>query len=157
MPSSADRVYEILLIDDSPGDALLVKEAWAHCSLVRSHVSVLADSRAAIVYLRGALEYTDIPSPRPDLILLDYKMPVNGGIALTEIKGDPDYMMIPVIVLTGSRSPKDLADIYARGANACHIKRDDLDGLFELVRQVAEYWLLRVAPPPVPTRQPGDT
>ena len=82
-----ERVFQILVIDDNEGDARLFQEAWAECKLVNATVSLLKDSKDAIVYLRGVEPYTN--AAVPDLVLLDYKMPVDGGIALTEIKAVP--------------------------------------------------------------------
>jgi CheY-like chemotaxis protein len=139
--TQTDRIFEILIIEDNPADALLIQQAWEECKRVQSNVSILGDSRAAIVYLRGTDPYRG--TAKPDLILLDYKLPVNGGIALTEIKGDSDYMHIPVIVLSGSHDPRDYFDAYQRGANCCFRKPGDLDSLLDLICHIAETWLVR--------------
>ncbi|MBV9084608.1 MAG: response regulator [Acidobacteriaceae bacterium] len=141
----SERIFEILVIDDNPGDAALMKHAWAECTEVRSNVSVLADSRDAIKYIKGAQQYKN--SAKPDLVMLDYKHPLDGGIALTEIKGDPDYCHVPVIVLSGSANPHDYFEAYQRHANICFRKPMDVEEFFRLICQVAEFWLLRAVLP----------
>ena len=88
---------------------------------------------------------------RPDLILLDYSMPTNGGAALAAIKGHPELRRIPAVVITGSVSPVDIFDIYHRGANSCMSKPRDMRGYFQMVRLIAEFWLKSVMLPPSET------
>jgi CheY-like chemotaxis protein len=145
-----EKTYEILMIEDNPADSRLIVDAWQQCHFVKANTSVLGDSRAAIPYLRNSMEFENANNVRPDLILLDYKMPTNGGIALTEIKGDPDYMDIPVIVITGSHDPEDIRQIYLRNANCCFSKPMELEGIHDLVCDIARHWLLRAVLPPQP-------
>jgi CheY-like chemotaxis protein len=140
-----DRAFEILVIDDNPADAQFLKHAWAECHDVRSNVSILHDSRDALRYVRGAEPYTRTATP--DLIMLDYKHPLNGGLALTEIKGDPDYAHLPVIVLSGSVNPRDYFEAYQRHANVCFQKPIDIEQFIELVCQVADLYLKKAVLP----------
>src|ERR1051326_7290423 len=87
MPDSTKRAYRVLVIEDNPADAMLIKLAWEECTVIVSELSFLEDSRDAIKFLRGAEPYPNtLP---PELVMLDYRLPVDGGIALTEIKGNP--------------------------------------------------------------------
>lgn len=139
------RVFQILVIDDNEGDARLFQEAWGECKVVNATVAILKESKDAIVYLRGVEPYSN--TAVPDLILLDYKMPVDGGIALNEIKGDPDYMHIPIIVFSGSVDRKDYFDAYQRRANCCYRKPNDLDAWMKLICYLAEHWLVQAVLP----------
>ena len=143
--SISERVVQILVIEDNEGDARLFQEAWAECNIVEAKIAVLKESRDAIVYLRGVAPYAN--APLPDLVLLDYKMPVDGGIALTEIKGDPEYMHIPVIVFTGSVDRRDYFEAYQRKANCCYHKPNNLDEWMSLVNQIAEHWFVHAVLP----------
>ncbi|MGA8669995.1 MAG: response regulator [Terracidiphilus sp.] len=138
--------FDILLIDDNPGDAKLIQLAFAQCPLAKLRVSVLAESRDAINYLHHTGKFTDAPTP--DIVLLDYHMPIDGGIALSEIKGNPDFQQIPVIVLTGSSNPRDVEDVYRRHANCCFLKRSNVDDLLELSCDIVKLWLLKAMLPP---------
>jgi len=142
---NTERIYEILVIDDNPADAAFLKHAWAECKDIRSNVAILADSRDALRYVRGGNPYHN--SAKPDLIMLDYKHPLNGGLALTEIKGDPEYAHMPVVVLSGSSNPRDYFDAYQRHANICFRKPMDIDEFISLVCQVADTWLIKAVLP----------
>lgn len=144
------RPFHILIVEDDPAYARLLIDAWRECDRAKTHTYVLEDSRAALPFLMNQLEFEGANHPRPDLILLDYKMPVDGGIALTTIKGAPDFMDIPVIVLTGSHDPVDLRNIYQRRANCCFQKPLEWDSLVELIALIADHWLVRATLPPPP-------
>lgn len=150
---NSEREFEILVIEDHAADARLMREAWQNCSKVRSRIRVLEDSKDAIVYLRCAPPYED--AVRPDLVLLDYKMPVDGGIALTEIKGDPDYLQIPVLVVTGSTDAQDILDAYRRHANCVYGKPLYLDDWISLVSNIADHWFGQILRPPLSGPEPA--
>jgi chemotaxis family two-component system response regulator Rcp1 len=137
-----DRQY-LLLIEDNPADARLIQEALKD-SGAQCAVEWLMNSREAIPFLRG------IPDGRPkmpDLIVLDYKMPIDGGLALAELKGDPLYLHVPVIVLTGVHDPRDICEIYRRGANCCYHKPDVFEGWRQIARRISEHWLTEICSP----------
>lgn len=96
---------EILIVDDNPADVGLTIEALDEEG-VRHHVSVVADGREALAFLRrdGAFAKT----PRPDLVLLDVNMPrTKGHEFLEEMRGDPNLKEIPVVVFSHSDAPVD--------------------------------------------------
>lgn len=134
------RAVEVLLIEDNPGDVRLTREALAAAS-VEIRLTVLNDGEQAIAYLRR-------PGARPDLILLDLNLPrVDGGDVLAAIKVDARLRAIPVVVLTSSEAPRDIARVYDLHANCCVTKPLELDRYIEAVRAVAEFWLTRVVLP----------
>ena len=96
-------------------------------------------------YLYGTPPYQG--AVRPDLMILDYHMATDGGAGLSLIKGNPDVQMIPIIVVTGSDNPADIADIYYRHANACYRKPADLDGIEALTCHIATHWLTQATLP----------
>lgn len=136
MPKS-DRVFNILVIDDNPADGVMLRHAWSECKDVQADVTVIQDSRSAMPYLRGGASRT------PDLVMLDYKHPLNGGLTLAEIKSDPELNHLPVIVLSGSSDPNDYLEAYRRHANICFRKPMDADDFISLVCQVADTWLVK--------------
>lgn len=134
------HVFKVLIIEDNAGDALLLQDRFDECSAgqdLQCNVRWLANSTDVIRYLRSP----EMTSYRPDLFVLDYKMPIDGGPALTELKGDPDYLHVPVVVVTGSRSPADVLDVYRRGANCCYHKPDSLEVFDRLVNLICQHWL----------------
>src|SRR3712207_5755916 len=101
---------QILLVEDSSTDALLIREALRQVAFEHS-LEVVTDGVAALERLRSG--------ERPDLVLLDLNLPrKDGREVLAEVKSDPALQSIPVIVLTTSSSPPDIAFAYKNGANS---------------------------------------
>lgn len=130
---------EVLLVEDNPGDARLAKEALRAARL-NSHLSVVADGEQALLFLRKQDGFSD--APRPDIILLDLNLPrKDGRELLKEIKADEDLSLIPVIVMSSSRSEEDVKESYRLHANCFITKPVDLASFLRVVKQVEEYWL----------------
>lgn len=143
--AKSDRIFHILVIEDNPADALLIQHAWSECDDVHSEVKLLQDSREALRYVKGEDPFRG--APKPDLVMLDYRHPMNGGLALTEIKSTPEFAHLPIVVLSGSSNPRDYLDAYRRHANICFRKPMDAVEFLELVCHVAGTWLLRAVLP----------
>jgi CheY-like chemotaxis protein len=139
MPSEhPGRAFEVLLIEDNPGDARLAREALRGRPDVR--LSVATDGDAGLDFLRRRGAYA--AAPRPDLVLLDLNLPgTPGREVLTQIKADGDLRRIPVVVLTSSQSEQDVRDAYDLHANCFVTKPEEPDAYFGAVRAVAEFWL----------------
>jgi two-component system, chemotaxis family, response regulator Rcp1 len=129
---------EVLLVEDDPGAAHLTAEALRDAR-VRHNVHVLTDGEAAWSYLNRVLPYAN--APRPDLVLLDFNLPkLDGRELLVRIKANESLMDIPVVVITYSDNPKDVADAYRNHA-ACFItKPAELDQYFNAIRVLKELW-----------------
>jgi CheY-like chemotaxis protein len=94
------RPMEVLLVEDDLEDAGLTIETL-RAGQVPCRVSLVCDGEEALAFLRREAHFARVP--RPDMILLDMKMPKKDGRAvLAEIRGDPDLCRIPVVVLTAS-------------------------------------------------------
>ena len=136
----------ILVVEDNPGDADLVRERLA-VAKVANRVDVVEDGEQALAYLRQEGEYAE--KSRPDLLLLDLNLPrKDGREVLAELKKDPQLQSIPVIVMTSSEAPRDIAQCYALGANAYVAKPVDLTSLERVVRAVEDFWFATVKLPP---------
>ena len=138
----------ILLVEDSPADIELTRQALAEAE-IETEVTVCADGEAAGSYLRREGDHAD--APRPDLILLDLNLPKKDGRELlVEIKRDPDLSLIPVVVLTTSASEDDVLHAYREHVN-CYIRKPvRLQDFINVVRSIDEYWLSIVTLPPSP-------
>jgi len=144
MPISA-RPAEILLVEDSPGDARLMQEALRE-GKVANRVSTVKDGVEALKFLRREAPYTD--APRPDLILLDLNLPKKDGReVLAEVKADADLKRIPVVVLTTSRAEEDIIKAYNLHANSYMTKPVDFQQFLTLVQSIEDYWLVLVKLP----------
>src|SRR6267143_5534192 len=111
---------EILLVEDSPGDVRLTREAFKDAK-VHMNLHVASDGAEAMAFLRREGDYAKVP--RPDLILLDLNLPKKDGReVLGEIKESPTLKSIPVVVLTTSASEADVLGSYNLHAN-CYITK----------------------------------
>lgn len=144
-PPQLLNAIDVLLVDDDPGDTLMIREAFAH-NKVRNDLAAVADGVQAMQYLRREGEYAD--APRPDLILLDLNLPrKDGREVLAEIKSDPELATIPVVVLTTSHAEEDILRSYQLHANAYVTKPVDFERFIEVVRQIDEFFVTVVKLP----------
>jgi CheY-like chemotaxis protein len=136
------RSLNILLVEDSPDDALLVSTAVER-TLLGIRVLLVHNGQEAMRYLDGQSPYCDrARHPFPDLVLLDLKMPlVNGFEVLRWIRSQPGLRRLPVIVLTGSLLPEDKQKAYDEGANSYLVKPLDFSGMMQTIKSMGEFWL----------------
>ncbi len=135
---NADLI-SVLLVEDDPGDVLLIREALADHK-VGNVLSTVSDGVEAMKFVRGEGEYAG--RERPDLVLLDLNLPRKSGAeVLTEIKGDPELSTIPVIVLTTSEAEEDVMRSYRTHANAYITKPVDFERFRDIVHQIDDFFL----------------
>ena len=136
---------EVLLVEDDPGDVVLIEEAFAD-NKVRNRLHTVSDGVDALRFLRREGEFAG--APRPDLILLDLNLPrKDGREVLAEVKTDEDLQQIPVVVLTTSKLEEDVLRSYKLHANAYVTKPVDFDRFIEVVRQIDEFFVTVVKLP----------
>ncbi|MGH9501258.1 MAG: response regulator [Terriglobales bacterium] len=139
-------MVEILLVEDSPSDALMTREAL-QSSKVLNNLHIVDDGIEALAFLRRQGKYAD--APRPGLVLLDLNLPRKSGLeVLNEVKNDPDLKLIPVVVLTTSKAENDIAQSYGAHANCYVTKPVEFCKLAEAVRGIRDFWLCLVTLPP---------
>ena len=144
------RPIEILLVEDSPGDVRLTKEALKDAKML-NRLHVVQDGVEALDFLRRQGKHTG--AIRPDLILLDLNLPKKDGReVLAEIKEDVDLRRIPVVILTISKAEEDIFKTYDLHANCYITKPVDLDRFMEVVKAVEDFWLAIVKLPPNGTK-----
>ncbi len=140
------KPVDILLIEDSPGDVRLTKEALQE-GKVHNNLHVVPDGVEAMAFLHKEGKYAD--AVRPDLILLDLNLPKKDGReVLGEIKTNPDFSSIPVVVLTTSKAEQDILRSYELKANCYITKPVDLDQFLGVVKSIENFWLAVVTLPP---------
>jgi chemotaxis family two-component system response regulator Rcp1 len=135
---SPSVAIEILLVEDNAGDIRLTMEAFKESRLA-THVSVVRDGEEALAFLRKEGAYAC--APRPALMLLDLNMPKKDGReVLREVKGDPKLQSIPIIILTTSPDPADVANSYGLRADWCIQKPAGYDEFLALIHQLDSHW-----------------
>jgi chemotaxis family two-component system response regulator Rcp1 len=141
-----ERLVEILLVEDNPGDVRLTQEVFKE-GKVRNQLSVVRNGEEALAFLRQEGRFASVL--RPDMILLDLNLPRKDGRAvLAEIKADPGLKRIPVIILTTSEAESDLIQTYNLHANCYIVKPVELDQFIEAVKRIEGFWLQIVKLPP---------
>jgi CheY-like chemotaxis protein len=146
MAERKGKPIDILLVEDSPGDVRLTREALKEGKIL-NNLHVAKDGVEAIEFLRRKGQHTS--AVRPDLILLDLNLPrKNGTEVLAEIKEDDDLKSIPVVILTVSQADEDIIRSYNLHAN-CYIKKPvELNQFLEVVKAIEDFWLAIVKLPP---------
>lgn len=136
---------QILLVEDSPGDVRLTREAFREANrAIQLHV--VMDGVDAMSFLRREGQHAD--APRPDLILLDLNLPkMDGREVLAQIKADNHLKTIPTVILTTSDSEADITKSYQLQANCYLSKPVQLDNFETLVRSINDFWLLKAKLP----------
>jgi two-component system, chemotaxis family, response regulator Rcp1 len=158
MPASElARPLRILVVDDSPSDVRLIREALKETAVNVTLITAW-DGVEATEYLQKTLlgEF-----PRPDLIILDLNLPRKGGReVLAEVKTDIRLRQIPVIVMTSSSAGEDVTYAYNLNANSYITKPADLTEYLTVVRALQVFWFHAVKLPPddlpaLPIPEPG--
>ncbi|MEQ0562028.1 response regulator [Amycolatopsis sp. NEAU-NG30] len=144
--TQAPAPIDILLVEDDPGDVLMIREAFEHHK-IRNALHVATDGVEALEFLNRRGRFRD--APRPGLILLDLNLPrKDGREVLGEIKRDPALCTIPVVVLTTSEAEEDIVRSYELHANAYVAKPVDFEKFTEVVRKIDDFWVTVVRLPP---------
>ncbi|MGD9101656.1 MAG: response regulator [Anaerolineae bacterium] len=140
------RLFQILLVEDNPGDVRLTFEALKE-GQVRSNLNVVKDGVEALAFLRREGKYAG--AARPDLILLDLNLPkMDGREVLAEIKRSSHLRCIPVVVLTTSTAEQDVRKSYGLHANCYVTKPANLDQFVQVIKAIEDFWLTTVRLPP---------
>jgi chemotaxis family two-component system response regulator Rcp1 len=140
------RMIHILLVEDNPGDVRLAREAHKEVA-GPNHLNVVSDGVEALAFLRRQGRYAD--ATRPHLILLDLNLPKKSGHeVLAEIKRDPEFRRIPVIVLTTSKDDEDILISYNLHANCYVTKPGDVDDFLHVVQSIVHFWVDTARLPP---------
>ncbi|MEU1587801.1 response regulator [Micromonospora sp. NPDC005710] len=138
MGADSAQPVRILVVDDDPGDVLMIEEALAD-SDVEKIIDVVSDGEEAMEFLRAEGRHQQ--ARRPDVILLDLNMPrMDGRQVLGAVKQDEDLRTIPIVVLTTSNADTDIVGSYTLQANAYVTKPIDLDDFNDVVRRIDEFF-----------------
>ena len=137
------RPVLILLVEDDPAHAEIVRRSLADFRIANRIVHV-SDGQEALDYLCHQDAYArPEASPRPDLILLDLRLPkVDGLQVLASLKADAELAQIPTVILTTSAAESDLVAAYGYGAGSYLVKPVDYDKFRALLDAFGFYWLV---------------
>jgi two-component system response regulator len=130
------------MADDDADDREMTREAFEDSRLVND-LRFVEDGVELLDYLYRRGKFTDPEtSPRPGLILLDLNMPKKDGReALAEIKSDPKFKNIRIVVMTTSKAEEDISRVYDLSAASYITKPVTFSGLVEVIQTLGRYWL----------------
>ena len=136
-----NKPIDILLVEDNEADVKITLRAFEKASL-KHKVHVARDGQEALDFIRNQGNFQDKDKyPKPDLILLDIKMPkVDGFGVLKELKSDLSYSHIPIIMLTSSKDEEDILRSYKGGAASFIPKPVKYEEFLEVVEIINSYW-----------------
>jgi CheY-like chemotaxis protein len=132
------RPIRVLLVEDNPGDADLIRDTL-DSGAQKLDMAVVGDGAAASDYLLRRGPYAD--AERPDLVLLDLNLPgVDGRRLLAEMRLHSQLRAIPVVVLTSSDAASDITGSYEAGASCYVTKPGELTAFQSAVRSIEAFW-----------------
>lgn len=144
--TASNATPDILLVEDSPGDVILVREALRGLDMC-GEIHVVGDGNEALSFLNRDEGFLD--APVPDLILLDLNLPgMDGREVLREVKAHPEWHRIPVAVLSTSENEDDIRASYELSANCYIVKPLDLASFRRAMRALNDFWFSVVKFPP---------
>jgi CheY-like chemotaxis protein len=136
----------ILLVEDDPGHALLIKKNLRRGGITHDIV-VVDDGQKAVDYLFMHGAYAADEHPEPHLILLDLNLPVLSGYQVLKIiKNDERTKQIPVVILTTTDNPQEVSRCYASGCNMYITKPVEYDQFTETIQRLSRFLLISKTP-----------
>lgn len=146
MSDTNTKIFDILVVEDNPGDARLTREVLSD-SGVQSCLYVVNDGVEAMEFLRHKGKFRDVPMP--DLIIMDLNLPrKDGREVLAEIKSDDYLQHIPIVIMTISQAEEDILKSYKLHANCFITKPIDLNQFIKVIKSIEEFWFSIVKLPP---------
>jgi CheY-like chemotaxis protein len=140
--SSDKKMVPILIADDDHDDCELIRDAFYESRLLNQLIFV-HDGEDLLRYLNREGKFADEAKyPWPGLILLDLNMPrKDGREALREIKNNPTFEKIPIVVLTTSRAEEDVYRTYQMGVSDFVTKPVTFEALVQIIQDLKKFWV----------------
>jgi CheY-like chemotaxis protein len=132
----------IMVVDDDENDLILIERAFRAIG-VKDPIHTVNGGLEAIAYMKGEGKFADrVKFAYPTFITTDLKMPGADGFAVLEhLKNNPEWTVIPTVVLTSSRDLDDIKKAYMLGASSFHVKPANTEGLRDQLRVLNDYWM----------------
>ena len=132
----------ILVVDDEPHDRTFIESSFRAIG-VTDPIHAVHGGQEAISYMMGEGKYSDRGIyAYPTFVTIDLKMRGTDGFAVLEhLKKNPEWAVIPTVVLSSSRDLDDIKKAYMLGASSYHLKPSSLDGLRQQVKVLHDYWM----------------
>jgi CheY-like chemotaxis protein len=140
----------VLLVEDDPDDARLITRAFRKVAAATA-LERVDDGEKAIAYLAGQSPFGP-DRAMPTVVILDLKLPRKSGFEVLEwAKSQPAIRRLPIVILSSSKEPIDVARAYDLGASSYLVKPVRSTALTALIESVNAYWVSINEPPPLPS------
>lgn len=137
---TTDARIRVLVVDDNPGDLLLIREAFEEIHVEVEVTEADGGEEALALLARGHADDT-----LPDLMVLDLNMPGMHGLdVLDRIRGDEALRHLPVVIMTSTSEASEVKRAYQHQASSFVTKPHDPSDLLAAMRTLDDFWL-RVA------------
>jgi CheY-like chemotaxis protein len=135
------RSCSILFVEDNEADIKITLRAFGKARL-KNNIFVVRNGQQALDFMYHRGDYPDaVKFPRPDIIVLDINMPVMSGYEVMEaLKKDTEFRLIPIIMLTSSKSEEDIVRSYDNGAASFIQKPVEYEKFVKVVEGFNLYW-----------------
>jgi CheY-like chemotaxis protein len=132
----------ILIVEDDPNDQFLLERAFRKIG-VTDPIHIVNDGREAIAYMKGEGRFANRSEYcYPTFVLTDLKMPGADGFAVLEfLKKNPDWAIIPTVVLSSSADLDDIKRAYRLGASSYHTKQSNPEDFLDQIKVLHAYWM----------------
>ena len=132
----------VLVVEDDEHDVVATRRAWQR-ERISNPLRIVGDGEACLDYLYQRSPFDAASAPRPGIVLLDLHLPrMNGLEVLRALRADPDFLHLPVVMLTSSRDEQDRLQSYASGASAFITKPVGFENFAAAVKAISEFWNL---------------
>ncbi|MGE5406511.1 MAG: response regulator [Methanosarcina sp.] len=149
MENTGSESIDILVVEDNPGDARLIREILNENSLYSS-LNIVNDGVEAMAFLNNEGKFS--AAPKPDLIILDLNLPrKDGREVLAEVKAHEELKHIPIVIMTISQAEEDILKTYKLHANCYITKPIDLTEFIKVIKSIEDFWFSVVKLPPKTT------
>ena len=129
----------ILIVEDNEPEQIIMQEAFKEAG-VPCQLHMVRDGFEAIEFLNR--EGVHRIAPKPSLIILDLNLPKkNGREVLVEIKSNPKWKHIPILIFSNSESPQDICHCYSHNVNAYMNKPSGFQEFIDLAHVINVFWL----------------
>jgi len=141
------RSKNLLVVDDDPFDRDFIKASLRENG-VSDRIFAFQNANEAIEYLGGEGKFANRKEyPYPSMVITDLKMPTGDGFELLEyLKRDPNYTIVPVLVLSSSDDDDDVKRAYRMGAASYIRKPQELAELRAVLKTFYDYWDMCILP-----------
>lgn len=132
----------LLIVDDDPNDLLFIEAAFRAVG-VEGPIHKVTDGEEAIAYMMGEGKYSNRETyAYPTFITIDLKMPKADGFSVLEhLKKNPEWAIIPTVILSSSRDLDDIKKAYLLGASSYHVKPNTQEALLAQIKVLHDYWM----------------